>query len=473
MKPFASMPMIPQFADPHAPSLPLWLVRSGEDGPELPADIGNLAGRWAKAQGFSGKPGQLCLIPSAEGALAGALFGVGPDRGDRPPRERFPLARAAESLPAGNWRLANLPQGIDPALVALGWLFAEYRFDRYKKAEPPRARLLCPEGVDRPRLIAMAAGEYLARDLINTPASDMGPAELEQAARDMAARHGAEIETIRGEDLLARNFPMIHAVGRAGAQAARLIDMRFPGSGPQVTLVGKGVCFDTGGLDIKPSSSMALMKKDMGGAANVLGLAETLARLGLTRGMALRVLIPAVENAISASSFRPGDILASRKGPTVEVNNTDAEGRLVLADALAYACEAAPDLLVSMATLTGAARVALGPELPPFFCDDDAVAATLQAAGQAHADPIWRLPFWEPYEAMIEPGIADLDNAPSGGFAGAITAALFLRRFAAGARRYVHFDIYGWQPSSAPGRPKGGAGQGMRALLHALPGILA
>ncbi|KRW98024.1 M17 family metallopeptidase [Paracoccus sp. MKU1] len=466
--------MIAEFADPNDASLPLWLVRQGESQPDLPPEIGPLAANWAKAQGFAAKPGQVCLLPSAEGGLDGALFGIGPEptAADRPARERFALARAAEALPAGNWHLANRPQGFDLAQGALGWLFAQYRFDRYKRSEAARARLTCPAGLDRDRLIAMAAGEYLARDLINTPASDMGPAELERVARDLAQRHGAAIEVICGDDLIARNFPMIHAVGRAGAQPPRLIDIRFPGEGPRLTLVGKGVCFDTGGLDIKPPSSMALMKKDMGGAANVLGLAETLARLNLHRDMQLRILIPAVENAISANAFRPGDILTSRKGLTVEVNNTDAEGRLVLADALALADEEAPDLLVSMATLTGAARVALGPELPPFFCDDDALAAAIQGAGRAHADPVWRLPFWEPYEAMIEPAIADLDNAPSGGFAGAITAALFLRRFTGQARAYAHFDIYGWQPSAAPGRPKGGAGQGMRAILHALPEIL-
>jgi len=466
--------MIPEFADPDAPSLPLWLVRQGEAEPELPPEIGPVAANWARTQKFLAKPGQLCLLPSAEGGLSGALFGIGPEAkpADRPPRERFLLARAAETLPAGSWHLANHPEGFDLALGALGWLFAQYRFDRYKRVEAPQARLVCPEALDPERLAAMAAGEYLARDLINTPASDLGPDELEQAARDLARRHGASVEVIRGDALIARNFPMIHAVGRAGAQAPRLIDLRFPGEGPRLTLVGKGVCFDTGGLDIKPAASMALMKKDMGGAANVLGLAETLARLRLTAGIRLRVLIPAVENAISANAFRPGDILASRKGLTVEVNNTDAEGRLVLADALALAEEEAPDLLISMATLTGAARVALGPDLPPFFCDDDALAAAIQAAGRAHADPVWRLPFWEPYEAMIEPAIADLDNAPSGGFAGAITAALFLRRFAGQARAYAHFDIYGWQPAAAPGRPKGGVGQGMRAILHALPDIL-
>lgn len=466
--------MIPEFAAPDAPSLPLWLIRQHENGPDLPADIGDDATNWAMAQGFTGKAGQICLLPGTQGALAGALFGIGvADALSQPPRDRFPLARAAENLPAGNWHLANLPQGVDPEITALGWLFAQYRFDRYRKSEAPRARLRCPQGVDPARIIAMAAGEYLARDLINTPASDMGPEDLEKAASALAGRHGAICHVTRGEDLLAANFPMIHAVGRAGAQAPRLIDLRFPGQGPRVTLVGKGVCFDTGGLDIKPASSMALMKKDMGGGANALGLAEMLARLGLTRQMNLRVLIPAVENAISANAFRPGDILTSRKDLSVEINNTDAEGRLVLADALALADEEAPDLLVSLATLTGAARVALGPDLPAFFCDDDRVAACIQNAGMAHADPVWRLPFWQPYETMIEPGIADLDNAPSGGFAGAITAALFLRRFTGQARHYAHFDIYAWQPAAAPGRSKGGFGQAMRTLLHALPEVLA
>ena len=465
-------PMSPRFADPSAPSLPLWLVRPEQGEAAFPDSIDDAGRRWARAQGFVGNAGQTCLLPGPDGSIAGALYGLGA-LPDRPARERHALARAAETLPAGNWRLANLPTGFDASLGALGWLFAQYRFARYKKAEPPAARLVCPEGVDAARLLAMAEGEFLARDLINTPASDMGPADLEQAARDLADRHGAEIRVIAGDDLLAHDFPMIHAVGRAGAQAPRLLDLRFPGSGPRLTLVGKGVCFDTGGLDIKPAASMGLMKKDMGGAANVLGLAETLARLDLTRDMRLRVLIPAVENAISSDAYRPGDILTSRKGLTVEVNNTDAEGRLVLADALTLADEKAPEMLISMATLTGAARVALGPDLPPFFCDDDGVAAALQGAGLAHADPVWRMPFWEPYESMIEPGIADLDNAPGGGFAGAITAALFLRRFTGQARHYAHFDIYGWQPSPAPGRPKGGLGQGMRAILHALPGILA
>ncbi|GLS81429.1 leucyl aminopeptidase family protein [Paracoccus marinus] len=457
----------PAFAAADADSRPLWLVPQGADGPILPDGVDPA---WPAATGFTGKPGQVCLLPGDAG-LCGALFGIGTPAtpADRPARERFTLARAADALPAGSWRIKAAPENYDLAHGALGWLFAEYRFDRYKKGEPPRARLVCPPGVDADLVLAQAAGEYLARDLINTPASDMGPDALEAAARALAERHGAGITVIAGDDLLARNFPMIHAVGRAAAQAPRLIDIRFPGEGPAVTLVGKGVCFDTGGLDIKPAASMLLMKKDMGGAANVLGLAETLARLGRAGG--LRVLIPAVENAIAGNAFRPGDVLTSRKGPTVEINNTDAEGRLVLADALALAAEEKPALLVSMATLTGAARVALGPDLPPFFCDDERIADALYHAGRDNADPIWRMPFWEPYEALIEPTIADLDNAPGGGFAGAITAALFLRRFTEGAAAYAHFDIYGWQPSPAPGRAKGGVGQGMRAILHALPGI--
>ncbi len=458
----------PEFAAPDAAARPLWLVPQGDDGPLWPEGVET---GFAAASGFAARPGQLCLLPGPDG-VGGALFGIGKPAtpADRPARERFTLARAAEALPAGAWRIEGAPASYDLIHGALGWLFAQYRFARYKTAEPPKARLVCPESVDRDAALAMAAGEYLARDLINTPAADMGPAELEAAARALADRHGAAVEVISGA-ALAEGYPMIHAVGRAAGpgREPRLIDLRFPGAGPAVTLVGKGVCFDTGGLDIKPSSSMGLMKKDMGGAANVLGLAETLARMGRAGG--LRVLIPAVENSVGSDSFRPGDVLTSRKGLTVEVNNTDAEGRLVLADALALAAEEAPAVLISMATLTGAARVALGPDLPPFFCDDEAAAEALHGAGRDHADPIWRLPFWEPYEAMIEPAIADLDNAPSGGFAGAITAALFLRRFTEGAGTYVHFDIYGWQPSAAPGRPKGGVGQGMRAILNALPAL--
>lgn len=458
--------MKPEFATPDATTLLLWLIRP--EG-EIPQEAGPSAAAWAKANGFTGKAGQVCILPGDDGSIAGALYGLGAEGAGR---ERYPLARAADALPEGVWKIANAPEGLDLTLGALSWLLAEYRFDRYKAQPPAKARLICPDGVDRNRVLALAEGEYLARDLINTPTSDMGPDNLELAARALAERHHAKVEVISGDDLIA-GFPMIHAVGRASDQAPRLIDLRFPGEGPKATLVGKGVCFDTGGLDIKPPSSMLLMKKDMGGAASVLGLAEMLCRLGLNQTISLRVLLPVVENSIAGNAFRPGDILTSRKGLSVEVNNTDAEGRLILADALAYGGEDAPDLMISMATLTGAARVALGPDLPPFFCDDDRIAEVIQSASMSASDPVWRLPFWEPYESLIEPGIADLDNAPSGGFAGAITAALFLRRFATEAGNYVHFDIYGWQPSAAPGRPKGGTGQAMRAILAALPQVLA
>jgi leucyl aminopeptidase len=298
----------------------------------------------------------------------------------------------------------------------------------------------------------------------------MGPAELQAAAETLAAAHGATVTVIEDGALLEANLPLIHTVGRASDRRPRLIDMRWGSEGPKLTLVGKGVCFDTGGLNLKPGASMGLMKKDMGGAATVLGLARMIMGLGVP--LQLRVLIPAVENAVSGNAFRPGDILTARNGLTVEINNTDAEGRLVLADALALAAEDNPDLLISMATLTGAARVAVGPDIAPYFTDDEPLSAEIAQAGATLADPVWRLPFHVPYEAKIEPGIADLDNAPAGGMAGAITAALFLRRFSGGSR-YAHFDIYGWNPAAAPARPKGGLGQGARALFGALPGALS
>ncbi|OWU85800.1 cytochrome c oxidase subunit II [Oceanicola sp. 22II-s10i] len=423
---------------------------------------------WIAGMGFDAGLGKVLVLPGADGAPGGALFGLG-TAGARK-RGRFHLAKAADALPEGTWRIDGALAGDDLDEAALGWLLSHYSFDRYKARGGAKARLAAPEGVDSARQEAIAAGEALVRDLINTPASDMGPDALEMAARDVAGAFGAAITVVTGEALLEQNFPMIHAVGRAAAKAPRLIEMTWGDEGPALTLVGKGVCFDTGGLDIKPAASMLLMKKDMGGAANVLGLARTIMALGLK--VKLRVLIPAVENAISGDAFRPGDILTSRKGLTVEINNTDAEGRLVLGDALAYGAEAGPDLMISMATLTGAARVAVGPDLAPYYSDDEGFCTALTTAAGRVADPVWRLPFWEPYEAMIEPGIADLDNAPRGGFAGSITAALFLRRFA-GDTNYAHFDIYGWKPAASPGFPMGGAGQGWRAILAALPEALS
>lgn len=456
--------MAPEFAPASENALPIWLV--AQDAAIPPQSN---AGDWPAACGFSGKAGEICLLPDESGGLSGALFGLGNPLRAR--RERLVFARAT-ALPKGEWRLAGDLDRIDLPQAALGWLLGQYRFSRYKGQPYDGPRLVCPEGVDAGRIKAVAAGEYLTRDLINTPASDMSPQQLEETARKLADEIGASIEATVGEALLKDNFPMIHAVGRAGEHPPRLIDMRLGDSGPTLTLVGKGVCFDTGGLDIKSAASMGLMKKDMGGSATVLGLLKMLAGTGVAKNYRIRVLIPAVENSIAGNAFRPGDILNSRKGFSVEVNNTDAEGRLVLADALAFGAEEKPDLMISMATLTGAARVALGPDVPPFYCDDDATAQAIATAAGRVADPLWRMPFWEPYEALIEPAIADLDNAPSGGMAGSITAALFLRRFTEGAGRYAHFDIYGWQPTAAPGRPKGGVGQGARAILAALPDML-
>lgn len=423
---------------------------------------------WAASTEFSAKKAQICMIPGSDGSVSAVLVGLGSEATRN--RSRFLIAQAAPRLPAGDYAIASDHLSAFLEEQALGWLLSQYSFDRYASRPAHKARLVCPDGLDSARLEIIANGEALTRDLINTPASDMGPSDLEKAARDLSARHDAKISVTTGPDLLTQNFPMIHTVGRASADAPRLLDISCGDTGPQLVLVGKGVCFDTGGLNIKPGSSMGLMKKDMGGAAAVLGLADMI--MGAKLKLRLRVLIPAVENAIDGSAFRPQDILTSRKGLTVEINNTDAEGRLVLADALALADETPPDLMICMATLTGAARVAVGPDLAPFYTDDDAFAQSLGDAAAAVADPVWRMPFHTPYEPMIEPGIADLDNAPKGGFAGSITAALFLRRFVTDTPRFAHFDIYGWQPSVAPARPVGGVGQGTRAIFEALPKVL-
>ncbi|MGB5870363.1 MAG: leucyl aminopeptidase family protein [Albidovulum sp.] len=455
------------FADPAVASLPLHIVDETEAATFLAAQP-PAAQAWLSRAGFTGALGQTHVLPGPDGHPVGAVMGYGSP--NKRARGRFHIAKAAAALPEGDWHLQNPPSVAVAEETALAWLLASYRFGRYKKATPQKARLKAPDGVDAARILAIAEGECLTRDLINTPASDMGPQELEAAFLVLAKRFGAKTKITTGDALLRDGFPMIHAVGRASPRAPRLLDMRWGKAGPTLTLVGKGVCFDTGGLNIKPGSSMGLMKKDLGGAATVLGLAQMIMALGLK--LRLRVLIPAVENSISGNAIRPQDVLTSRKGLTVEINNTDAEGRLVLADALALADEETPDLLISMATLTGAARVAVGPDLAPFYSDDEAFVAAVTAAAARVADPVWRMPFWAPYEALIEPDIADLDNAPAGGFAGSITAALFLRRFVTKSPAYAHFDIYGWQPTALPARPKGGVGQGARAVLDALPALL-
>jgi leucyl aminopeptidase len=419
--------------------------------------------QFVEAAAFKAKPGQCLLLPATDGGIDGILFGL-EDEGAKW-RDPFRPGQLPGVLPPGDYRFANAPH--DARLAALAFALGSYRFSRYRKAEPPDVRLLLSNELDGEELSRMVDAATLARDLINIPANDMGPAELADAARSLAERFGAKFSCIVGDELLAKNFPLIHAVGKASTRAPRLIDVTWgEASHPKVTLVGKGVCFDTGGVDLKPSSGMLIMKKDMGGAANVLALAQMImdARLKVR----LRVLIPAVENAVAGNAFRPLDIYPSRKGPTVEIGNTDAEGRLVLADALALADEEKPDLLIDLGTLTGAARVALGPELPPFYTRDERLAADVARHAQAEHDPLWRLPLWPPYDSWLDSKTADINNAPSGGFAGSITCALFLGRFVEAATTWLHVDIYGWTPSSKPGRPEGGECQAARAIYKLL-----
>ena len=440
-----------------AASLPVYIVA----GDALEASgVDSAACAWARANGYSGSEGATLPIPGRDGTLAGAFFGIGSDTSS-------PLiyGKLARTLPQGDWHFATTPG--NPSLAALALLLGSYAFTRYRTETSRDIKFAVPEGADAEEARRTAEAVFLTRDLINTPTNDLGPDGLEEAARKVADTHGAEVSVIVGEDLLNRNFPMIHAVGRAGAIAPRLIDMCWgPKTAPKVTLVGKGVCFDTGGLDIKPSSSMLLMKKDMGGAANVLGLASMIMAERLP--VRLRVLIPAVENSISGNAFRPGDILRSRKGITAEIGNTDAEGRLILADALALADEEEPEILIDMATLTGAARVALGPDLPPFYTRDDLFASALAFQSESTADPLWRMPLWPPYAEKLRSKVADINNVSADGFAGSITAALFLQRFVERAKTWAHLDIFGWNPSEKPAAPVGGEAQGIRAIAAVL-----
>ncbi|MGE0210819.1 MAG: M17 family metallopeptidase [Parvibaculaceae bacterium] len=427
------------------------------------ASLGTEQRAWAERNGFAADAGQWLMLPGSEGRPAKVIFGMG--NGGGRAEDPFLPGKLARMLPEGDYAFEGAPRQ-KARLWALGWLLEAYDFDRYRMAKRAPARLAAPKGVSRDEILRLAGGVRLARDLINTPASDMGPDELEDAARALGRRHRARVRAVSGPRL-AKQFPLIAAVGRASPRRPRLIDLAWGDERrPKVTLVGKGVCFDTGGLDIKPSSGMLLMKKDMGGAATVLGLASMImdARLKLR----LRVLIPAVENAIAGDAFRPGDVLRSRKGLSVEIGNTDAEGRLVLADALALADEEAPELLIDMATLTGAARVALGPDLPALYTDDDGLADDIQRFGGRENDPCWRLPLWRPYHALFDSRLADLNNAGSSGFAGSITAALFLQRFVEKAKAWAHFDIFAWTPTAKPGRPMGGEAQMARALFALL-----
>jgi leucyl aminopeptidase len=418
----------------------------------------------ADQEGFQGKAGQVLKAPrAADGRLEQVFVGLG----DAPKAELF--RAVAAKLTAGDYRLAEVPAGIDPTQMAIAWGLGTYRFDRYKPAKEGPVRLVLPEGAQAELAIAVVHACALARDMVNTPANDMGPLQIETIAREIAAHFGAEIAVVTGDDLHEANYPAVHAVGRAAVphRAPRMIEMSWGALGnPVIAIVGKGVVFDTGGLDIKPSSGMRLMKKDMGGAAHALALGRMVMAAKLP--VRLVVLIPAVENAISGDAMRPGDVIASRKGPSIEIGNTDAEGRLILADALARAAELDPVLTIDMATLTGAARVALGPQVIPFFTADEALAAEVAKSSEAVNDPLWRLPLWAGYAESIDSDIADLKNDPDGwAQAGAMTAALFLQRFAPKSG-WMHLDIFAWNPKGRPGWPVGGEAQAVRALFHML-----
>jgi len=411
---------------------------------------------WLAASGFTAEAGSLCLLPDGEAALFGW------DKTDF-----WSFAALPGKLPPGDWRI-DAPLSAEQANgAALGWGLANYAFTRFKskaKEKSAKPRLVWPAGADRAQIARLIDAIGLARDLVNMPANALGPTALAEAALAVARRFGAESKIIVGDDLLAENYPIIHAVGRASADAPRLIDLRWgEASAPKVTLVGKGVCFDSGGLDLKSSSNMKLMKKDMGGAAIALGLAQAIMDANLP--VRLRLLIPAVENVVSGNAFRPLDVLTSRKGLTVEIGNTDAEGRLILCDALAEADSEKPDLLIDLATLTGAARVALGPDLPALFTPDEKLAAELLAAGEREHDPLWRLPLWRPYRRMLDSKIADINNASDSTHAGAVTAALFLQEFVSAGTEWAHIDVFAWNPAARPGRPEGGEAMTLRALF--------
>jgi leucyl aminopeptidase len=416
---------------------------------------------YLKAAGFAAKEGDVRLVPGAKGRIAAAVLGLGKIK------DALALAAFSESLPDGVYRLGEAPDWCGGANAALAWALGTYSFDRYKKSKKRNVKLVLPAGVDGDEITRIAQAVFLGRDLINTPPNDMGPEELAAAAQGIARQHGAKFSVIVGEALLKKNYPLIHAVGKGSARAPRLIEILWGDpNAPKVTLVGKGVCFDTGGYDLKPASGMATMKKDMGGGATVLAIAAM--AMGAKLNLRLRVLIPAAENSVSGSAYRPSDVFPSRKGLSVEIGNTDAEGRLVLADALSDADDEAPELLIDIATLTGAARAATGMELPPFFTDDEKLAADLARHADASADPLWRLPLWRGYEATLNSPVADLTNNPHYGFAGAITAALFLNRFVTRAKSWVHLDIAAWIDRPRPGRRAGGETNAARAIYALL-----
>lgn len=454
---------------PSSASVPVLLASTA--GWKTVADgLGAAARAYAVAQGFDGKSGRILVLPASDGAIEAVVMGTGSDEG----LAENPLlaGKLAAELPAGNYRLAG--PFADVAASYLACLNGTYRFTKYKESEAPAVTFEPPEGCDASGIFRVAKAVAAGRDLINTPANEMTTEALASAARALAERHGARFEEIAGDALLKENFPIIHAVGRASTSPPRLVSIRWGvPSAPRVVLVGKGVVFDTGGLNLKPDNAMLLMKKDMGGASAAMTAADIL--MGGRANINLHLVLPIVENAVAGNAFRPGDIYRSRKGLTVEIGNTDAEGRLILADALAYADDDEPELMIDFATLTGAARVALGPDLPPFYTDDEKLAELIERTGRAVHDPVWRLPLWKPYRGMFDSKVADLNNAGTGGFAGSITAALFLQRFVTKAKAWAHFDIYGWTPAAKPGRPEGGEPQAARlvaSMIESRFGIL-
>jgi leucyl aminopeptidase len=431
---------------------PIHLV-TNESYAALKGKLPKSAAAYLDAIQFKAKAGALALLPGDGTKLAGIIFAIDETGGDP-----FLIGRLPKELPAGVYSFAAPP--VDPAMAALAWRLGAYSFTRYKSGVKP-AELVVTDKAIRERANLLADAVAQGRDLINTPANDMTPSALAKAALNLAQTFKAKASVIVGDALLKKNFPLIHTVGRASSDAPRLVDITWGNPRhPKVTLVGKGVCFDTGGLDIKPSSGMFLMKKDMGGAATAIAAARMIMAAKLK--VRLRLLLPIVENAISGNAFRASDIIKSRKGLTVEVGNTDAEGRLILADALSLASDEKPDLLIDYATLTGAARVALGPDLPPFYTEDKKLAAEIMEAGARVNDPVWQLPLWPNYDRMLDSKIADMSSTGSGGMAGSVVAALFLKRFVDPQISYAHFDIYGWVPSAKPGRPEGGEPQAAR-----------
>jgi leucyl aminopeptidase len=413
--------------------------------------------RWLQAQGFTGAAGSVALLPGGDG-LAGAVLGIA-DANDP-----FAWAHAPHALPVGDWRLHDALDATARDALHLGWALGSYRFTRYRKPARAPAQLVAEVDAD---VAAQIAACLRVRDLVNTPTEHMGPADLEAVAREIAQTHGADLDVLVGDDLLHHNFPAIHAVGRASHRAPRLIVLHWgKPEHPHIAIVGKGVCFDTGGLDLKAAAGMRNMKKDMGGAAHAIALAELI----MARNLPVRItlLVPAVENAVGPDAYRPGEVIATRKGISVEIDNTDAEGRVILCDALTYAAEQSPQLILDFATLTGAARVALGPDLPALFSNDDALANDWLAAGTRHFDPLWRMPLWQPYNRYLSSGIADVANGSSTTMAGCITAALYLDRFVPAEQKWAHLDVYSWNDSDRAGRPAGGEAQALRACYAML-----